>query len=179
MGRIIMTVWQFEDKIPKIGKNTYIAESADIIGNVVIGDDCYIGPGARIRGDYGKIVIGSGCSIQENVVIHARPDEQTTIGDRVTIGHGSVIHNCTLENFSVVGMGAVVSDYAKLEEWAVLGENGLVRQNQEISAEKVAVGVPAKVIGPLKTETKEELQRFKDKYVEMAHRHLKGIKKLP
>ncbi len=172
-----MALWEFEGKKPKIGEGTWVATSADVIGDVIIGKNCYIGPGARVRGDYGKIRIGDGCSIQENVVIHARPDEQTTIGNHVTLGHGCIIHNATLENYVVVGMGAVVSDYVVMKEWAVLGEAGLARQRQEFEPGAIGVGVSAKIIGNIhdssKTAVKEELLKFKEKYVEMASRFLK------
>jgi phenylacetic acid degradation protein len=170
-----MTVWRFENFVPQIDESSYIADTADVIGNVKIGKSCYIGPGVRIRGDYGKVIIGDKTAIQENVVIHARPDEEVIIGDNVTVGHGAILHNCVLENFSVVGMGAVVSDYAHLFEWSVIGENGLVKRGQRLGEGEIAVGSPARVIGNIKDreELKEELMNFKIKYVEMAERHLK------
>ncbi len=169
-----MTIWRFEKYIPKIGKNTYIAESADVIGNVTIGNNCYIGPGARIRGDYGKIIIGDGCSIQENVVIHARPNGTTTIGNNVTIGHMALLHNCTVDDFAVVGMGSIVSDFSHLKKWAVLGEGALAKKNFILEENKIAVGIPAKIIGDIsdKKEIKDELMQYKEKYKEMAIRHL-------
>ncbi|MHA1993726.1 MAG: gamma carbonic anhydrase family protein [Candidatus Hodarchaeales archaeon] len=172
-----MALWEFEGKRPKIGEGTWVAPSADVIGDVVIGKNCYIGPGARIRGDYGKVRVGDGCSIQENVIIHARPDEKSSIGNRVTLGHGCIIHNATLEDYVVVGMGAVVSDYVVMKEWSVLGEAGLARQRQEFEPGAIGVGVSAKIIGNIhdssKQAVKEELLRFKKKYVEMASRFLK------
>jgi len=170
-----MAIWKFEDNTPVIGEGTFVAPTADVIGHVTIGTNCYIGPGARIRGDYGTIHIGNGCSIQENVVIHARPDEVTTIGNEVTIGHGSIIHNATLDDYSVVGMGAIVSDYAKLGQWAILGEGALAKNSFELQPGEIAVGLPAKVIGNIndKPEAKSELTKFKKKYQEMAARHLK------
>ncbi|MBS3794638.1 MAG: gamma carbonic anhydrase family protein, partial [Candidatus Thorarchaeota archaeon] len=78
-----MTVYQFEDRKPKVGKDSYISKSASVIGKVTLGSECYVGPGAVIKGDYGEVVIGSGSSVQDNVVVHARPNELTTIGSRV------------------------------------------------------------------------------------------------
>ncbi|NIN66217.1 MAG: gamma carbonic anhydrase family protein, partial [Anaerolineae bacterium] len=116
-----MAVYEFEGRRPKIGKNVYVHPSADIIGLVTLGDDCYVAPGARIRGDYGEILIGRGTSIEENCVIHARPDQITRIGDYVTVGHGSIIHNATVHDYVVVGMGAIISDWAVVGEWAAIG----------------------------------------------------------
>jgi len=168
-----MAIWRFEDKYPVVGDTTYVAHSADVIGNVEIGENCYIGPGARIRGDYGRIVIGDGTSIQENVVIHARPDDRTTIGNNVTVGHGALIHNAKIDDNAVVGMRSIVSDFAHLKEWAILGEGALAKNSFVLEEGDIAVGVPAKVIGNLssKPKTKEELWGYKLKYQEMVRRH--------
>ncbi|OLS29239.1 MAG: Carbonic anhydrase precursor [Candidatus Heimdallarchaeota archaeon LC_2] len=168
-----MAIWRFEDKYPVVGDTTYVAKSADVIGNVEIGENCYIGPGARIRGDYGRIVIGDGCSIQENVVIHARPDDQTTIGNNVTVGHAALIHNATIDDNAVVGMRSIVSDFAHLKEWSILGEGALAKNSFVLEEGDIAVGLPAKVIGNLssKPKIKEELWGYKLKYQEMARRH--------
>ncbi|MHA2031026.1 MAG: gamma carbonic anhydrase family protein [Candidatus Kariarchaeaceae archaeon] len=169
-----MAIWRFEDKYPIVGDTTYVAQSADVIGNVEIGENCYIGPGARIRGDYGRVVIGDGCSIQENVVIHARPDDQTTIGNNVTVGHGALLHNCSIDDNAVVGMRSIVSDFAHLKEWSILGEGALAKNSFVLDEGDIAVGVPAKVIGNVnsKPKTKEELWGYKLKYQEMAKRHI-------
>ena len=102
-----MTIASFEGKTPRIGAGTYVHPSADVFGDVTLGEGCWIGPGARIRGDYGTIVLGDHCSVEDNCVIHARPGEQTTIGNWVTIGHGSVIHNVQMiHDYVIIGMGA-------------------------------------------------------------------------
>jgi carbonic anhydrase/acetyltransferase-like protein (isoleucine patch superfamily) len=89
----------------------------------------------------GKIIIGDGSIIEDNCVIHARPDEQCVIGKRVTVGHASILHNCTIHDSVVIGMGAIISDYAVVGEWAVIGEGAVVPNNKEIPAGAVAVGV--------------------------------------
>lgn len=175
-----MAVYQFENKIPKIGAGTYVYASADIIGDVTIGENCYIGPGARIRGDYGTVKIGNETSVEDNCVIHARPDEICTIGDHVTIGHGAIIHNCTVGDWCIIGMSAVVSDYAKLGEWCVVAEGCVVKNNQEIPGGKIAVGIPAKVIGDVSSEYKAQWTKFKNIYKELAvKRYPKGLKLVP
>ena len=121
-----MTLYSFEGHRPTLAEGVYIHPSADVIGNVTLGKNCYVGPGARIRGDYGSIILGDNTAVEDNCVIHARPDEITTIGDHVTLGHGCVIHNCTIKDWAVVGMNAVVSDYTTLGEWAVVGEGAVV-----------------------------------------------------
>jgi carbonic anhydrase/acetyltransferase-like protein (isoleucine patch superfamily) len=173
-----MTLLQFEDRIPKVGKDSNVCDSAEVIGAVTIGDNCYIGFGARIRGDYGEIIIGDGSIIEDNCVIHARPGEQCVIGKRVTIGHGSILHNCNIHDSVVVGMGAIVSDYAEVGEWAVIGEGAVVPNNKQIPAGKVAVGIPAKVIAETTEDYKKLWSGYKDLYADLAKRYPKGLKKI-
>ncbi|MHA1948658.1 MAG: gamma carbonic anhydrase family protein [Candidatus Thorarchaeota archaeon] len=173
-----MSIYEFEGRIPEIGKTTYVSSSASVIGKVTIGEECYIAPGAVVKGDYGEIRIGDGCSVQDNVIIHARPDELTVIGNNVTLGHGCIIHNATIRDEAVIGMGAIVSDYSVVGEWAIVAEGAVVRQNLEIPNEKIAVGVPAKVIGNVKEQHKEELTKFKSIYRDLAKRYPAGLKKI-
>lgn len=173
-----MASYEFEGKIPKIGKETYIAETAEVIGDVIIGERCYIGPGAKIKGDYGSVKIGNETSVQENCIIHARPDEICIAGNNVTVGHGAILHNCTIKDFAVVGMGAIVSDWAVVEENAVVAEGCVVKQRQIITAGKVAAGIPAKIIGERDEAHENEWAKFKTVYVELARRYRKGLKKI-
>ena len=131
-----MVMYRFEGKKPKIGEGTYMSESAEVIGDVVIGKQCYIGPGAKIRGDYGSILIGNKTSIEENCVLHARPSEMCKVGNMVTVGHGSILHNCTVRDYAVIGMGAIVSDYAVVGVWSVVGEGCVVKNKQVIEDSK-------------------------------------------
>ena len=174
-----MAIYEFEGRKPQLGQGTYVHPSADVIGDVTIGKNCWIGPGARIRGDYGTIVIGDGTSIEDNCVVHARPGEMTHIGRYVTLGHGSVIHNATIHDYAVIGMGAVVSDWATVGEWAVVGEGAVVRQRQQIPSGKIAVGVPAKLLDKEVSEDyKTQWSKFKDVYTDLAQRYPKGLKEI-
>lgn len=173
-----MTVYDFESRTPIIGMNSYVSFSASVIGKVKIGKECYIAPGAVVKGDYGEIEVGDGTSIQDNVIIHARPNEKTTIGNNVTLGHGCIVHNATVKDEAVIGMGAIVSDYAIVGSWAIVGEGAVVRARFEVPDGKIAVGIPAKVIGNIQDHHKEELARFKQIYRDLAKRYLTGLKKV-
>jgi carbonic anhydrase/acetyltransferase-like protein (isoleucine patch superfamily) len=167
-----MSIYEFENKTPSIAKGTFIFESADVIGDVVIGKNCYIGPGARIRGDYGSIRIGDNTAVEENVVIHARPDEITTIGKNVTIGHASIIHNSTIHDWAVIGMGAIVSDWAEIGEWAVIAEGAVVKNKQKIPDKSIAVGLPAKIVSKVSLEYEKQWTEYKKIYADLARKRL-------
>jgi carbonic anhydrase/acetyltransferase-like protein (isoleucine patch superfamily) len=176
-GDLIMAIYQFEDRVPQIGEGTYVHPSAEVIGRVTIGRGCWIGPGARLRGDYGEIIVGDETSIEDNCVIHARPGERCIIGNHVTIGHGSVIHNATIKDFAIIGMGAVVSDWALVGEWAVVGEGAVVPNSQEIPNRRIAVGVPAKILDrEVSAEYREQWTQFKKTYTDLARRYPRGLK---
>ena len=166
----------FEGQTPIIGEGSYVHPSADVFGAVEIGCGCWIGPGARIRGDYGRITIGDNTSIEDNCVIHARPGEQTTIGDWVTVGHGAIIHNATVKDWAIIGMGSIVSDWSVVGRWAVVAEGAVVRQRQEIPADSIAVGVPAHVLDkPVDEKFRADWTEFKKVYVDLARRYPAGL----
>lgn len=174
-----MALYEFEGRRPKVAKGAFVFPTADVIGDVTLGKGCYVGPGAIVRGDYGTIVVGDGTAIEENCVLHARPGERLEIGRMVTIGHGAVIHNCTLKDFVVVGMGAVVSDYAVVHEWAVVGEGAVVKNRQEIPPKAITVGIPAKQVAEVTPEYVAQWTKFKEMYRDLAlERYPKGLKRI-
>ncbi len=166
-----MVLYRFDGKEPKIGEGTYVSQSAEVIGNITIGEQCYIGPGAKIRGDYGNIQIGNKTSIEENCVLHARPDETCKVGNMVTVGHGSILHNCTIKDYAVIGMGAIVSDYAVVGVWSVVGEGCVVKNKQAIANRKIVVGIPAKVVGEVSKDYRKLWTSYKNLYAELALRY--------
>lgn len=170
-------IHSFEGKTPEIGDGSYVHPSADVLGDVKIGSGCWIGPGARIRGDYGRVVIGDNTAVEDNCVIHARPGEQTTIGDWVTVGHGAIVHNATVHDYAVIGMGSIVSDWSVVGQWAIVAEGAVVRQRQEIPAGRIAVGMPAKLLEKAVVEDlKTQWKSFKAVYVDLARRYPEGLK---
>ncbi len=172
-----MALYEFEGKRPVIDPTAFVPETADVIGDVVIGAACFIGVGARIRGDYGRVRIGDRTSVQENVVIHARENGETVVGSNVQLGHGCVLHNCTVKDNAVVGVGAILTDYSVVGNWAIVGEGAVVRG--AVPDGKIAVGVPAKVIGEVTDQQKAEWQYYKDKYAELAAtRYPAGLRRI-
>ncbi len=173
-----MAIFEFEGKVPRIGASSFVPENATVIGDVSVGDNCFIGSGAVIRGDYGRIEIGSRTSIQENCVIHARSNEICKIGSDVQVGHGSILHNCTVCDYAVVGLGSRICDYAVVGVWSIVGEGAVVAAKMTIPDGKVAVGVPAKVIRDVNDGDKKTWGYYKDLYAELARRYGSGLKRI-
>ena len=173
-----MAIYSFEGKTPQIDRTAYAHESATITGDVVIGGECFIGAGAILRGDYGRIRIGSGTAIEEGCIVHAPPDEACDIGSSVTVGHGAIVHCSRIEDFAIIGMGAALGIHAVIGEWAIVGEGAIVTQNQSIPPRKVAVGNPARVIGDINEESRNLYTWGKNLYVELCSRYHRGLKRL-
>lgn len=169
-----MPIYAFEGVQPEIAESAYVSPTAIVIGHVRIGARCYIGHGAILRGDYGSIELGEESAVEEGVIIHARPEDWTRIGRRVTLGHGAMIHNATIHDEAVIGMRAVVSDFSEVGEGAIVGELGLVRNHQTIPARTVAVGVPVQVVGEVSERHRDMTVWAKTLYVDLARRYNAG-----
>jgi carbonic anhydrase/acetyltransferase-like protein (isoleucine patch superfamily) len=166
-------LYAFDGRKPEIGRGVYISDQAVVIGDVKIGDGCYVGPGAILRGDYGRIQIGSGTAVEENVTIHTPPERVYQVGKKVTLGHGSIIHASTIGDLAVVGMGAVLSLGVKVGERAIVAEGAVVKMNQKVPAGVVVSGNPAAVIRNVTPEDEERWKRGKQLYIDLAKKYLK------
>ncbi|WP_458699648.1 gamma carbonic anhydrase family protein [Sulfurospirillum sp. 1307] len=177
---------KFEDYEPKIGKNVFIANSADIIGDVEIGEDSSIWYGTVIRGDVHFIKIGKRVSIQDLSMIHVthftkedRSDgNPTIIGDDVTIAHKVMLHGCTIEDTCLVGMSATILDGAVIGKESIVGANSLVTKNKKFPPRSLIIGNPAKVVRELTDEEVKSLYQSSKNYVEFKNRFLKGVSKI-
>jgi len=173
-----MAIYQYGDRVPRIGRCVYVSDSARVIGDVVIGDECYIGHGAILRGDYGSIRLGAGTAVEENAVIHIRPDGLSVCGERVTIAHGAIIHGDRIDDFAVIGMGAVIGMHVVIGKWTIIGEGAVLPNNTSIDAEKIVAGVPGKVIGDVEARHKEFWAWGKQLYVDLARSYQEKLKRL-
>jgi carbonic anhydrase/acetyltransferase-like protein (isoleucine patch superfamily) len=169
-----MGLHAFEGRLPEIAPSAYIAPSAIVIGDVRLGEQCYIGHGAILRGDYGTIRIGGGTAVEEGAILHARPGDCCRIGQQVTVGHGATIHNALVRDFAVVGIRAVLCDFSELGRWSILGEMALLTNSQAVPDEVVAVGAPARVVGNVRQEHVRRWEYGKRLYMDLARRYLEG-----
>jgi len=143
---------------PKIGRNCFIAETAVIIGDVEIGDDCSIWYGAVLRGDVNSIRIGNRVNIQDNAVLHTTYQKTTiSVGDDVSIGHGVILHGAKVFNGALLGMGCTVMDNASIGEGAIIAANALVLENTVVEPSSVYAGVPARFVKKVDPELSREI----------------------
>ncbi|KAB1066262.1 acyltransferase [Salibacter halophilus] len=139
-------IYEFNGYKPVIHKSAFIHPNATVTGNVIIGKDVYVGPGAAIRGDWGEIVIEDGCNVQENCTIHMFPGTTVTLKKSAHIGHGAIIHGGTIGENTLVGMNAVVMDDAEIGKECIIGALAFVPAKTKLEDRSLAVGNPAKVI---------------------------------
>ena len=139
-------IYEFNELIPVVHPSSFVHPQAAITGNVIIGKDVYIGPGAAIRGDWGGIIIEDGCNVQENCVIHMFPGVTVVLKEGAHIGHGAIIHGATIGRNSLVGMNAVIMDNVQLGDECVVGALTFIKAGEIIPPRSVLVGNPAKIV---------------------------------
>jgi carbonic anhydrase/acetyltransferase-like protein (isoleucine patch superfamily) len=168
-------VRSYQGVTPTLGEGVFLAETAAVIGDVVVGARSSIWYGAVARGDVFHIRIGAETSIQDGSVLHVTSGRHATIvGDRVTVGHQVTLHGCTVADRAIVGMGAVVLDRARIGTRCIVGAGALVTPGTEIPDGHLAVGSPARVKRPLTEEELAWIETSADHYVELAARYLAG-----
>lgn len=155
---------------PQLGSNCWLAETAVVVGDVIMGNDCTVWFNAVIRGDVNYIRIGNRVNIQDQVVIHGTFEKAfTVIGNNVSIGHSAIVHGCTLEDNVVVGMGSIVMDHAVIEKNSLVAAGSVVLENTRVESGSIYAGVPAKKVKELSPEHFEQINmRIANNYVMYA-----------
>lgn len=151
-----------------VHESVYVAQGAAIVGDVTVGPECGVWYNAVIRGDEAPIRIGSRTNVQDNAVLHVDPGQPLEIGDDVTVGHGAILHACTVGDGTLIGMGAIVLSRAKIGRGCIIGAGALVAQGKKIPDGSLAFGSPAKVIRPLTPEEIEANLESAKTYVQHA-----------
>jgi len=156
-------IYSFKGFIPVVHPTAFIHPQAVVTGNVVIGKDVYIGPGAALRGDWGCIEIADGCNVQENCTIHMFPGVTVRLEESAHIGHGAIIHGAHLGSNVLIGMNAVIMDDVEIGAESIIGALSFVAANTKIPARSLAVGNPAKII----REVSDDMIAWKSKGTEL------------
>lgn len=174
MGAIILP---YNDKTPTLGEGVFVAPGAAVIGDVVVGADTNIWFNVTIRGDVNTIRIGQRTNIQDGTVCHVTyKNGPLVIGNDVTIGHKAILHACTLEDLSFVGMGAIVMDGCVIESGGMLAAGALLNPGKVVKSGEIWAGVPAKPLRPMTQAEKDYLPWSAQHYVKLGHQYLTGLK---
>lgn len=139
-------IYSFQGYIPVVHKSSFVHPLAAVTGNVIIGKNCYIGPGAAIRGDWGQIILEDGVNVQENCTIHMFPGKSITLKESAHIGHGAVIHGANLGKNCLIGMNTVIMDDAEIGDESIVGAMAFVKAETKIPKRSLVVGNPAKIV---------------------------------
>ena len=173
-----MALYQLDHLIPDIDASAWIADSAQVVGNVRLGPDSSIWFGVVARGDTDTITIGRGTNIQDNSVLHADPGMPLVIGDHVSVGHQVMLHGCTVGDGSLIGIGAVVLNGARIGKNCLVGACALVTEGKEFPDGTMILGSPAKAVRQLSPEQIAGLERSAGHYIDNARRYRSGLKKI-
>ena len=173
-----MAIYQLDDLIPQIHASAYIADSAQVIGDVVVGENASVWFGVVIRGDSETITIGKGSNVQDLSMLHADPGVPLTLGENVTIGHQVMLHGCSVGDGSLIGIQAVVLNNAKIGKNCLVGAGSVVTEGKEFPDNALIIGSPAKVVRIMSDEQVAKMHSAAKHYVANGPRFAKGLKKI-
>ena len=172
-----MAIYELDGVSPQVSASAWVADSAQVMGRVELGDDANVWFGVVIRGDTETIKVGKSSNIQDMSVLHADVGMPLVVGEGVTVGHKVMLHGCTIGDNSLIGIGAVVLNGAKIGKNCLVGAGALVTEGKEFADGSMILGSPARVIRQLSPEQIEGLRQSARHYVENANRYRTGLKK--
>jgi phenylacetic acid degradation protein len=177
-----MPTYSIEGVIPVVDPSAHVHPTAVLIGDVIVGPNCYVGPNACLRGDFGRIVLEAGANVQDTCVIHGFPSQDTVVEENGHIGHGAVLHSCVVRRDAMVGMNAVVMDEAEVGERAIVAACAFVPAGMKVLPATLVAGVPARQIRSLRDEETAWKQAGTRVYQELTQRcrsSLREVQPLP
>ena len=169
-------IYDLGERKVRVEGRVFIADSADVIGSVVLKDRASVWFNAVLRGDSDWITVGEETNIQDGAVLHADPGVPLTLGRGVTVGHQAMAHGCTVGDYSLIGINAVVLNHAKIGRYCIVGANALVKEHQEIPDCSMVLGTPGKVVRTLGEDAQRMLERSAAGYVARAEQYLRDLR---
>ena len=173
-----MAIYELDGVAPQVAASAWVADSGQVMGDVVLGEDASVWFGTVVRGDTARITIGAGTNVQDASVLPADIGQPLVIGERVTVGHQVMLHGCTVGDESLIGIGAIVLNGAKIGRNCLVGAGSLVTEGKEFPDGSMILGSPAKVVRQLTPEQIEGLRQSARHYMENARRFKAGLRKL-
>ena len=173
-----MAIYELDGVAPQVAASAWVADSAQVIGDVVLGEGASVWFGTVVRGDADRITIGAGSNVQDASVLHADIGVPLVIGSNVTVGHQVMLHGCTIGDESLIGIGAVVLNGAKIGKNCLVGAGALVTEGKEFPDGSMIIGSPAKAVRELTSEQIEGLRQSAQHYIDNARRFQRGLRKI-
>ncbi len=170
-----MTCYAIDGVRPVVDPTAFVHPSADLIGDVIIGSGCYIGPGASLRGDFGRLILEQGVNVQDTCVMHGFPGTDTLVEKNGHVGHGAVLHGCRVGSGALIGMNAVVMDGAVISESAIVAAMSFVKADFEVPARSLAGGIPARIMRQLSDQEIEWKESGTRDYQRLALRCFESL----
>jgi phenylacetic acid degradation protein len=171
-----VSVYSVDGLVPVVDPRAFVHPQATLIGDVIVAAGCYVGPGASLRGDFGRILMGAGSNVQDCCVLHSFPSKDTVLEEDAHVGHGAVLHGCIVRRGALIGIGAIVMDDAVVEEEAFVGAASFVRAGFVVPRRTLVTGVPARVVRELKPEELAWKASGTREYQELAVRCLATLR---
>ncbi len=171
-----MPIYALDQHIPVIAQDSFVHPSAEIIGDVIIESGCYIGPGAVLRGDFGRIHVQQNSNVQDTCVIHSFPGGDCILKPHSHVGHGAVLHGCILEPDCLIGMNAVVMDNSVIGRESIIAASSFVKANSQFEARSMVMGTPAKCVRQVKDSELNWKQAGTNEYVKLAQRCISSLR---
>ncbi|MEB2500073.1 MULTISPECIES: gamma carbonic anhydrase family protein [Burkholderia] len=173
-----MALYEYRGVAPRVHASAYVHPSASIIGDVIVGAGCYIGPGASLRGDFGAIRVGEDSNVQDNCTLHVGHGMTCLLGERSHVGHGAVVHGARLERNALIGMNAIVMDDAIVGDSAIVAACAFVKSGMEVPARALVMGVPARIVRVLTDAELREKVEATNRYCKLAASSLATIRRI-
>jgi phenylacetic acid degradation protein len=174
-----MPIYEFEGLTPVVAPDAFVHPTSVLIGDVIVGAGCFVGPGAVMRGDIARLIMERGSNLQDCCLVHTFPGREVVIGEESHIGHGAIIHGCELRRNVMIGMNAVVMDGAVIGDEAMVAAQAFVKAGQVVEARTLVAGVPAKVIRTLRADEVRRKSIGTAIYQHLAGRYLETMREVP
>jgi len=173
-----MPAYELDGIKPVVEPGAFVHPTAVLIGDVIVETECYVGPFASLRGDFGRIILKRGSNLQDHCCMHGFPESETIVEENGHIGHGAILHGCLIKNNALIGMNAVIMDGAVIGESAIVGAMAFVKAKTVIPGRSVAVGNPARVIRQLNDKELAWKVKGTQEYQELSRRCLASLKEV-
>lgn len=169
-------VYSIDGVIPVVDPTAFVHPSAILIGDVIVGPGCYVGPAASLRGDFGRLILERGANLQDTCVMHGFPGTDTVVEEDGHVGHGAVLHGCIVKRDALIGMNAVIMDGAVIGESAIVAAMAFVKAGFEVPPRMLAAGIPAKILRPVTDEEIAWKREGTEDYQRLAIRSMKTMR---